>query len=161
MQIGIAVYSLNTKLESNKFRKYTQDLYTNIMILCIKTDSADAELYLYDNKRRLIDAITWYAHRELAVTLLTTVEKLVNKNKSNLSHLQGVVVYSGPGSFTGLRIGVSFANTLAYGLGTSVIGASGAEWIVDGLDQLDTFDDSNRLVVPNYGSDVHITTPRK
>jgi tRNA threonylcarbamoyladenosine biosynthesis protein TsaB len=133
----------------------------NTMILCIKTDSPDTELYLYNNDRQLIVENVWHAHRELSVTLLKAVEKLLCDNELSLSNLQGVVVYSGPGSFTGLRIGISFANTLAYSLGIPAVGAGGAEWIMDGLDQLDTFDDSNRLVVPNYGSDVHITAPRK
>ncbi|MDQ5969914.1 MAG: hypothetical protein QG593_431, partial [Patescibacteria group bacterium] len=55
------------------------------MILCIRTDSPDAELYLYANDRRLIVKNIWHAHRVLSVTLLKAVEKLLSENELSLS----------------------------------------------------------------------------
>ena len=133
----------------------------NTMILCIKTDSPDTELYLYNNDRQLIVENVWHAHRELSVTLLKAVEKLLSDNELSLSNLQGVVVYSGPGSFTGLRIGISFSNTLSYSLGVSVVGVGGTDWLTDGLDKLGEVAGGDRLIKPNYGSDARITAPRK
>ena len=46
--------------------------------------------------------------------VLPLTEKLLKKNKLTLKNLTGIKVNPGPGSFTGLRVGVSVANTLGY-----------------------------------------------
>lgn len=45
-----------------------------------------------------------------------------------LEALDVVVVVTGPGSFTSIRVGVSFANALAYGEGIPVLGISLFDW---------------------------------
>jgi tRNA threonylcarbamoyladenosine biosynthesis protein TsaB len=59
--------------------------------------------------------------------LVTTVAELLRDAKVTLSDLSGVVVIHGPGSFTGIRIGVSAAKGLAEGLGILVIALSRLE----------------------------------
>ncbi len=54
--------------------------------------------------------------------LLPLIEKLLKKNHMEFKDLKGVEVETGPGSFTGLRVGVSVANALGYSLGISVNG---------------------------------------
>ena len=48
--------------------------------------------------------------------LLTLIQELCNEQKLKLSQLDGVAVSIGPGSFTGLRIGLSAAKGLCYAL---------------------------------------------
>ena len=45
---------------------------------------------------------------------------LMQKAKVNLADLDEVKVVTGPGSFTGIRVGVSVANAFAYSLGIMV-----------------------------------------
>ncbi len=45
------------------------------MILALRTDKPEAELYLYDDKACL-DSLTWQAHRELSDTLLIKIDEL-------------------------------------------------------------------------------------
>ena len=54
--------------------------------------------------------------------LLPLIEKLLKKNKMEYKDLKEVEVEIGPGSFTGLRVGVSVANALGYSLNIPVNG---------------------------------------
>jgi tRNA threonylcarbamoyladenosine biosynthesis protein TsaB len=45
---------------------------------------------------------------------LPAISKLCKKNKISLTELDEIRVNKGPGSFTGLRVGVSIANALGY-----------------------------------------------
>lgn len=53
--------------------------------------------------------------------------QFLKKNGVKLSDLKAIAVFRGPGSFTGLRVGISVANTLAWVLKIPVIGFSGVQ----------------------------------
>ena len=59
--------------------------------------------------------------------LLATIEELSASAGLALESLAGVVVGTGPGAFTGLRVGLATAKTLAHELGLPVAGVSTAE----------------------------------
>lgn len=128
------------------------------MILLIRTDSDNAELYLYDSDNKL-DNYKWHAGKELSKQLLKKIENLLEKNGADYSKLSGIVVYKGPGSFTGLRIGITVANTLAYSLNIPIVGTS-KNWIKNGLERLSQ-NKNEKSVQPEYGAEAHITKPRK
>lgn len=48
--------------------------------------------------------------------LLPMIKDLMNEKKVNFKHLEEIIVVNGPGSFTGIRIGLSVAKTIAYAL---------------------------------------------
>lgn len=52
------------------------------------------------------------------------VQQLLSETGNKIASLDAVAVVSGPGSFTGLRIGVSFAKGVAYSLGVPLISCS-------------------------------------
>lgn len=54
--------------------------------------------------------------------LLPLIVKLLQTTNYNLQTLTGIEVETGPGSFTGLRVGVSVANTLGFSLKIPVNG---------------------------------------
>lgn len=54
--------------------------------------------------------------------LLNMIEEVVKKGGVELKDLSGVEVQTGPGSFTGLRVGVSVANALGFSLKIPVNG---------------------------------------
>lgn len=128
------------------------------MILALRTDQPMAELYLYDGTEQL-DSITWEAHRQLSATLLEKIEELLQKNNAQLTSLKGLIVYRGPGSFTGLRIGISFVNTLAYSLQIPVSAGEGDDWLKNGLSTLP--ESKVQIISPLYGIEPHITKARK
>lgn len=51
-----------------------------------------------------------------AQVVLPLIDKLLKKNKIKTTDINEIEVTTGPGSFTGLRVGVSIANALAYAL---------------------------------------------
>ena len=124
------------------------------MILAIRTDKPEAELMLWDGERQ-IGQHTWHAHRQLAETLTAEIEALLAKYQYELSDITGVAVYQGPGSFTGLRIGISVANALASGLSVPTYPLDEQTW------GKPITTPSQQIVLPEYGSEPHITAPRK
>ncbi len=125
------------------------------MILTLKTDNPTAVVALmHDGKE--ITTHSWTAHRQLAETLHQKIDEVLSMAGVELSSLDAIVVYAGPGSFTGLRIGVSVANALGYALNIPVVGGTGDAW--HNLDQV-----PNRLTqtVPMYGAPAAVTVPKK
>lgn len=130
-----------------------------MLILTIRTDKPEAELGLYEDFTRL-DYLTWPAHRELSATMHYKIRALLGKHGKKLHDVEGIVCLKGPGSFTGLRIGLSVGNALAYSLHVPIVGTLGEAWIDDGIKALAT-GAHDSIVVPEYGADAHITTPKK
>lgn len=130
-----------------------------MLLLTIRTDKPEAEIGLFEADQQ-ITYVSWTAHRELAETLhLKLVNTLKTAGKS-LEDIEGIVFFSGPGSFTGLRIGASVCNSLAYSLGVPLIGASGTDWVKSGIKNL-TNGKNDKVILPKYSSTPHITHPRK
>jgi tRNA threonylcarbamoyladenosine biosynthesis protein TsaB len=47
-------------------------------------------------------------------TVLPVIERLLKKNNLDIKEIDAVKVNKGPGSFTGLRVGVAIANALSF-----------------------------------------------
>ncbi len=129
------------------------------LILTIRTDKPDAEVGLFDGLNQL-DYEVWHADRNLSVTILGKIENLLKENKFKFDDLKGVVGFKGPGSFTGLRIGLTVANTLAYGLRIPVVADDAQDWIQDGIKRLEK-GENDKVALPEYGREARITKPRK
>jgi tRNA threonylcarbamoyladenosine biosynthesis protein TsaB len=130
-----------------------------MIILTIKTDNPKAELGLYNGTEQLAHE-TWQAHRELAETIHGKIEQLLKSNQKDWQDIAGIVCFAGPGSFTGLRIGLSVGNALAYGVSAPIVSARGETWANDGIKRL-LAGEADPLALPEYGAEAHITTPRK
>jgi tRNA threonylcarbamoyladenosine biosynthesis protein TsaB len=48
--------------------------------------------------------------------ILILIDKLLKQQKLDINQITNIEVYLGPGSFTGLRVGVSVANTFGFAL---------------------------------------------
>lgn len=130
-----------------------------MLILTIRTDKPEAEIGLFDDNKQL-GYETWQAHRQLAETIHRKLEQLLKDQGKTLQDIQGVVMYKGPGSFTGLRIGLSVGNALTASYGLPAAGATGENWAQDGIALIQN-GQSTSVVMPEYGAPVHITTPKK
>lgn len=129
-----------------------------MIILTIRTDKPEAELGLWEDGKK-ISYVTWRAHRQLAATLNGLIKKILNKSSISYEQLQGIVIFKGPGSFTGLRIGMAIANTLAYSLKIPVASAGGEDWIEKGIKKLDS-GVTEKITLPEYGGAAKTTLPR-
>lgn len=130
-----------------------------MLILTIRTDKPEAELGLYNNDKPLAYH-TWEAHRQLAETIHQQAKQLLEGQAKSLNELQGIVAYQGPGSFTGLRIGLSVANALAEALQIPIVADTGKDWLHLGLERLAQGHD-DQMVLPEYGALPNITKPKK
>lgn len=130
-----------------------------MLILTIRTDKPEAEAGLYDGDQQLV-YYKWPAHRKLAETIHASINKLLSAQERGLHDIEGIIAFKGPGSFTGLRIGLSVANTLAYTCDIPIVSAGSDDWIKLGLARLQD-GDNDRVALPEYGAPPHITLPRK
>jgi tRNA threonylcarbamoyl adenosine modification protein YeaZ len=75
-----------------------------------------------------IDGLTtWSAGYRHGETLLPSIARFLGEQNLRRSRLTGIVVGTGPGAFTGLRVGIATAKGLAHGLGLPIAGVSTAE----------------------------------
>jgi tRNA threonylcarbamoyladenosine biosynthesis protein TsaB len=130
-----------------------------MLILTIKTDQMLAELGLF-NGAEAIDKLQWEAHRTLADTIHLKIKELLDNNKLDWDKLGGIVGFAGPGSFTGLRIGLTVANALAYSLHIPIVATKNDDWQGQGIKQL-LAGKNQKIAVPYYGQEANISTPKK
>ena len=128
-------------------------------VLAIRTDKPDAELYLYVSGKKLAE-IKWRAHLKLAETLNSKIQEILNMLSISYDNLGGIAIYKGPGSFTGLRIGMSVANALAFSLGIPIVSKSGNNWLESSMEDL-LKGKNEKIVAPKYGAPARVTKPKK
>lgn len=128
------------------------------MIILIDTSTPVCMLTLVDGSERFDDQ--WRADRTLAKGLLTYLRTTLELHGKSWSDITGIGAFEGPGSFTGLRIGLTVMNTIADSQSVPIVGARGESWQGDALARLKA-GENDHIVMPFYGSEAHITSPRK
>ena len=95
-------------------------------MLAIDTSTENISLALTQNGRVLAE-LTWRCGQNHSVELLPRLTYLMERAGADLKSLSGVVVAIGPGSFNGLRVGVTTAKGLAFSLNIPLAGISTLE----------------------------------
>lgn len=90
------------------------------LLLAIDTSTEVAGLALYDTQQ--VSEFSWHAGRNQTASLLSEIRHLLRLNQRTVRDLRAVAVAIGPGSFNGLRVGLSTAKALSYGLGIPIVG---------------------------------------
>lgn len=88
----------------------------------------------------------WEAGKELAEKLHEFIRDKLAENGATLEDITEITFMSGPGSFTGLRIGAAVVNTLADQLKIPLY---------------DHLGNQHPVIIPNYGREANISRPRK
>ena len=109
------------------------------------------KLYLDTSMKKTIQKLDdttyeWDSGHDLAEKLLSFIKDKLKENGKSWQDLEEITFMSGPGSFTGLRIGASVVNTLAHELNIPLRTHTGQK--VD-------------IIIPDYGRGANITAPRK
>ncbi|MBP9186498.1 MAG: tRNA (adenosine(37)-N6)-threonylcarbamoyltransferase complex dimerization subunit type 1 TsaB, partial [Bacteroidia bacterium] len=91
-----------------------------VFILCIDTATEICSVALFkDNNLIAINEIT--EGNKHASELTTLINKTINDGGVTLQQLSAICVSKGPGSYTGLRVGVSTAKGVCFGLNIPLI----------------------------------------
>ena len=101
------------------------DTSNQSMALSLFEDGHVLATYLSDNKKN---------H---STTLMPGIEFIMSGNHKKPKDLTQIIVAEGPGSYTGLRIGVTTAKTLAWSLGIELISVSTLALIASGKEEWD------------------------
>ena len=91
------------------------------MQLAIDTSTETASIALAEDGEVLAE-LTWRCGQNHSVELLPRLTHLLNQTGANLQSVSCIIVARGPGSFNGLRVGISTAKGLAFSLGIPVVG---------------------------------------
>ena len=102
------------------------------MNLVIDTATTRSIVALVDPSGELRATASWDAGYRHGETLLPTIERLLREQGVDRVAVTGIVVGTGPGAFTGLRVGIATAKGLAHGLGCPLVGVSTAEALLAG-----------------------------
>ncbi|WP_297597003.1 tRNA (adenosine(37)-N6)-threonylcarbamoyltransferase complex dimerization subunit type 1 TsaB [uncultured Cetobacterium sp.] len=93
-----------------------------MLILAIDTSTSIGTLALYDSKNGVVGEITLNVKQNHSAITMTTLDTLLNLTGTEKKEIDKVAVSTGPGSFTGIRIGVGLAKGLAYALKKPIAG---------------------------------------
>jgi len=96
------------------------------IILSIETATSVCSVALHA-KGRMLGLQTLMLEKSHSTHLTVMIQQLMDNCKISARELDAVAVSEGPGSYTGLRIGVSTAKGLCYALGIPLIGVNTLE----------------------------------
>lgn len=130
------------------------------MILALHTAGPTTHIWaIKPGTRPTQPSLTWESGHDLAADLYRTLVGVLDEHNFKMTDVTGFVVFSGPGSFTSLRIGHAVANSLAHGLSVPVVGEGGEEWLSEGLAKLEKAP-IGVPVMPHYGAEANISKPK-
>lgn len=96
-----------------------------MIVLAVDTAGADCSAALYDSAvGRTLSSVTETIGKGHAERLMSIIDRALDAARLEMPAVQHVAVTIGPGSFTGVRVGVSTARGLALALGVEARGVS-------------------------------------
>ena len=99
-----------------------------MIVLALDTAGVDCAVALYDSDGDLVLAeVTETIGKGHAERLMAVLDQVLDTAKLTLDRVERIAVTVGPGSFTGIRVGVAAARGFALSLGVPVVGVSTLE----------------------------------
>ena len=102
------------------------------MLLAVDTSTAQIGLALYNDARVTAESL-WQSHQHHTVELAPALAELLKRTDVSMGEIQALGVALGPGSFTALRVGLSFVKGLAMARHIPVIGIPTLDVLAGGL----------------------------
>jgi len=96
--------------------------------LSIDTSTSHASIALSD-EGSMIDELAWHTAQNHTIELVPNIRHLLERQKTNIREVKALTVAVGPGSFNGLRVGITTAKGLAYVMGVPLVGIGTLEAI--------------------------------
>jgi len=112
--------------------------------------------------QKIVDRVSVQTQDNLDNQFLLEINKFLKKNDLNVQEITGLIVNTGPGTFTGTRTGVTFANALKLANDNLEI------YEISGPDQSDeeivnslTLKPKDTILSPKYSQEPSITRSNK
>ena len=113
-----------------------------MLILAIDTATKIGSVALYNDEVGIVGEINLYVKINHSNVIMKSIDSLFDLSGYTIKDVDKIAVTTGPGSFTGIRIGVAIAKGLAYSLKKPIIG-------INELDVLaETGEEREGLIVP-------------
>ena len=129
-------------------------------ILGIDTSDKICKVKLFKEDEDKIFEKEWLSGRGLSKGLFRFLEDFLKENHLSFWDVKGLVIFKGPGSYTGLRIGITVFNTYSDTTKIPIVGETGEDWFLKGVKRLER-DENDKVVMPKYLAPAHITKQRK
>lgn len=104
----------------------------NVKVLGINTSTIFGSVGLVDEDR-VIGEYSLNIPVTHSERLMTSIDRLLTDTRVHLDEIEGYAVTRGPGSFTGLRIGIATVKGLAFATGRPVVAVSSLEALASNL----------------------------
>ena len=123
-------------------------------LLAIDTSGTNALVALGAADGTLITERRWLAGYRHGEELLTRIDEMLTTTGTPMAEIGGIVVGTGPGAFTGLRVGLATAKALARGLGVPIAGVPTSEALLEAASLAGAFEGTQAvLLLPAGPSD--------
>lgn len=93
-----------------------------MLVLAIDTSTKIGTVALYDKYKGIVAEIILNSGNNHSENIMSSIDDLFKLSKKKIEEVDRIAVSTGPGSFTGIRIGVAVAKGLAYSLGAEIVG---------------------------------------
>ena len=103
------------------------------MILCINTSTAQFGIALMEESGAMTAEVFVTPRSRSFKGFMTALSDLMTQSSISKDQIEGLIIATGPGSFTGLRVGLSAAKGLCQGLQIPIVGVSGLEAMANQL----------------------------
>ncbi|BDU50790.1 tRNA (adenosine(37)-N6)-threonylcarbamoyltransferase complex dimerization subunit type 1 TsaB [Haliovirga abyssi] len=113
-----------------------------MLILGIDTSTKISSVALYDSENGIISKLDLEVKFNHSDSLLKGIDTLFEFSKLKISDVDRVAVGIGPGSFTGVRVGIGTAKGIAFAIDKEIIGINSLEILANGIS------DSSDLIIP-------------
>ena len=124
-------------------------------LLFIDTSTINTVVAVLNNDK-ILDKVVWNGSGELSDSLLIKIDELLKKLNINLGDISSIAVNRGPGSYTGLRIGISTVNAISWSRKIPIRSAR-----LEGNKIIFLTPPSIKAVIPIYSGQPNITKPKK
>lgn len=147
----------------------------SMLTLALNTATRTQSVALLD-ENKIINEISWHTANNESEVLLPNIQKLLKKVKKNFSDIEKIITVCGPGLFSGLRIGITVSNTLAFALNIPLLEICTEAFPLSISEDLKENDIRNfgesilkipqlkfrkvKIAIPKYSRPPHITKPK-
>ena len=105
-----------------------------MLVLAIDTATKIGSVALYDDKIGVIGELNIYVKINHSAVIMSMIDNLFKMTKLTINDVDRIAITVGPGSFTGIRIGVAVAKGLCYGTEKSIVGINELDLLANNIE---------------------------